>query len=156
MLIFVKYKILYNNIYTFTADMMKVLQIAFLWVAGLGLLGHSIIPHHHHSSKEQHCNYDNTAESHDSTHEHQHFGEHDADHSCDEYANHEHEEKNACELQVNTYTKHTLIQLVATLTSSTSYSIQEQKQHAYNAFRIDFTQRLFLGNYFGRAPPTLS
>jgi hypothetical protein len=39
--------------------MMKILQITFLWLAGLLVLGHQLIPHHHHhlhgQEQTNHC-----------------------------------------------------------------------------------------------------
>lgn len=44
--------------------MMQLLKITLLWMAGALVIGHSIIPHHHHLSQEQQCATEHDTPSH--------------------------------------------------------------------------------------------
>lgn len=59
--------------------MMRIFQIALLWLAGALLVGHSIIPHHHHETEQEFCAENN--HEHDHNHDHNHDHDNGNEHS---------------------------------------------------------------------------
>jgi len=79
--------------------MMRIVQITFLWLAGALVLGHGLIPHHHHEADQQHCNKEQKSELHTLT-------LHAADNcSC----NHQEPHLKACSIDIHTVVEQTQI-----------------------------------------------
>lgn len=135
--------------------MMRILQILFLWLAGFTLLGHSVIPHHHHHSKEQVCAQEVPVSC---DHEHRGNDHHhgiDSD-LADNCFNHQHEQEEACSLNVNTYIEYQQIVLFALQSSNLFLSSPPTQSITYDNSNSGEINKCLCEQHSGRAPPILS
>lgn len=135
--------------------MMKFIQILFLWLAGFTLLGHSIVPHHHHNDIEQICSHEappKCSHEHNSEH-HNHLADTKTADNC---INHQHEHEEACTLHVNTYIEHQQNTFYAVLNSIQKYSFQNEISFTYDTSNSGKTNSCLGHQHHGRAPPILS
>lgn len=126
----------------------KIFHIIFLWIAGLLILAHQFIPHHHHNSENESCSIEWNMES------HSHAIEFEESHHCEC----EHSSSIAdCELDLKTIEKQSSqfsLYLVANILHIGA-TIKQTKQDHYAANdKILHHQHLF--EYSLRGPPQQS
>lgn len=131
--------------------MMKALQITFLWMAGLLILGHNVIPHHHHESEQEACH----EQHHESDHNHDHDHHNDfnlqlADDCCQD----EDTQHNACNLNQRTIVK----DQNAPIALLVGESFQLPNSHKCNCalnhnYKIGIVSDAFRDESPSRAPP---
>lgn len=147
--------------------MKKFVQILFLWLAGLGLLGHAFIPHHHHNHNNDVCAQDNITNNHsEPDHDHHHHSngctheqtkfEAESKYFAENCADHSHDHEQACSFQ-----NHSFIEKGNTLHAATIINLFVLRQVEskpvnyiiYQAKKAKDNSYLFRSN---RAPPVMA
>lgn len=133
--------------------MMRIIHISLLWIAGVLLLGHNIIPHHHHQSEQKVCAEEHHQHEHE--HEHNNHHEHDNDNSynaicCDtESENHE-----ACNFDQRTTVKDYNGQFTSLVSTTIKLPhVFEQQCSLWYIFKIGIVSSPFWDSSPSRAPP---
>jgi len=141
--------------------MRRFVQILFLWLAGIGLLGHLLIPHHHHNNSDEACAQENIETEHqhhsdsDCTHEHNDFTA-ESNYFAENCANHSHDHEQACSFQNHSFIEKGNTVLTATIISLLTIKKDESRPINYlfyQAKKAKDTKYQFRPN---RAPPVIA
>ncbi len=128
--------------------MKRILQILFLWIAGLGIVGHSIIPHHHHDNENEKQTCEHSCE-----HENKAAGALYIA-SCD-FESHEHDHDHSCSFQDNSFIKQTFSVLTATITNLLIVQELETPVFKYQNNNAKLKANPFYHSKATRGPPAL-
>ncbi len=122
---------------------MQILKITVLWIAGTLVLGHGIIPHHHHDEKQDRCAEDSKNHNHE-------ISLNFADNCCQNNKAH----NNICSLDQRTLVKDYQVPFAALVNVNFKLSISENCSNSqYNNFRLNIITEVFRDESPSRAPP---
>ncbi len=126
----------------------RILQILFLWIAGFGILGHSIIPHHHHDNENEKQTCEHSCEHEQSAPELLVLDNYD-------FENHGHDQDHSCSFQDDSFIMQTFPLLAATITTLLVIDEPTVPVFAYENYDSKITVNPFYRSKTTRGPPAL-
>ncbi len=129
--------------------MKRILQILFLWIAGLGMLGHSFIPHHHHDNENEKQNCEHSCEHEKSSSESIYLDNFD-------FENHGHDKNHSCSFQDDSFIKQSFPELAATIISLLLIQETETPVFTYQNSNTRLKLNPFYQSKTTRGPPALA